>query len=194
MGRAAGAAVNAPVARIGDWMQTFTGRQMWPLDPQVRDLDIVDIAHALGMACRYAGHCLKFYSVAEHSVLMARWLAEQGCSRDVLLQALLHDAPEAYLVDVPRPVKPFLKGYAEFEDRLWTAICLWQEIPTRMAEEVKAADNRILVDEYDQNMRHTVPWNLPFTALGVQIHCWEPRRATAAFLAAYQQIKLKGTC
>ena len=73
-------------ARKGNWMQTFTGRQFWPADPRADEIDIRDIAHALSMQCRYAGHCTQFYSVAEHCVLLANAIPEQK------LWALLHDA------------------------------------------------------------------------------------------------------
>ena len=57
--------------RCGDWIQTFTGRQFWPLDPHVDEIYIEDIAHSLSMQCRFTGHSLRFYSVAEHSVLVS---------------------------------------------------------------------------------------------------------------------------
>ena len=59
--------------RVGDWIATFTGRQAYPMDLRPSEITIEDIAHSLSMQCRYTGHCLRFYSVAEHSVLMARW-------------------------------------------------------------------------------------------------------------------------
>ena len=59
-------------ARKGDWMQTYTGRQFWPIDPRANEVHIEDIAHALSMMCRYNGHCRTFYSVAEHSVLVSQ--------------------------------------------------------------------------------------------------------------------------
>src|SRR5690606_29748913 len=98
--------------RKGDWMQTFTGRRFWPLDPRPDEICIEDIAHALSMQCRYAGHCLSFYSVAEHSVLLSQHVAEP-----FRRWALLHDASEAYLVDVPRPIKGDLSNYRAVEAR-----------------------------------------------------------------------------
>src|ERR1700693_75116 len=58
--------------RKGDWIQTFTGRQFWPLDPRPEEVCIEDIAHGLSNECRFAGQCRSFYSVAQHSVLCAR--------------------------------------------------------------------------------------------------------------------------
>jgi hypothetical protein len=86
--------------RKGDWMQTYTGRQFWPIDPRADEIDIVDIAHALSQQCRFAGHCKSFYSVATHS-----WHTSNVCNSENALWGLLHDAAEAYLVDLPTPIK-----------------------------------------------------------------------------------------
>lgn len=175
--------------RRGDWMQTFTGRQFWPLDPRTSDLDIVDIAHALGMACRYAGHGLQFYSVAEHSVLITRWLRDQGHDRDVQLKGLMHDAPEAYLVDVPRPIKPYLTQYRGIEVTLWCVIAGWLGMSAFMPEAIKEADSRILVDERAQNMAPCpVEWNIPSQGLGVTLEFWSPSRAKAEFLMEFERL------
>ena len=57
--------------RKGDWILTYSGIEFWPLDPRPEDVRIEDIAHALSMQCRFAGHCDRFYSVAEHSIRVA---------------------------------------------------------------------------------------------------------------------------
>lgn len=88
-------------ARIGTWMQTFTGRMYWPQDPRPEDVSPVDIAHALSLQCRFAGHCQWHYSVAQHSLLVAELSGDDGQA----LWGLLHDASEAYMVDLPRPLK-----------------------------------------------------------------------------------------
>lgn len=109
-----------PEPRKGDWMQTFTGRQFWLLDPRPDEVDILDIAHALSHLCRFAGHVRQFYSVADHSIRVSR-CALPG-DRMLALGALLHDAAEAYVVDVPRPLKRFLPGYKEIEAGVARAI------------------------------------------------------------------------
>lgn len=171
--------------RTGDWMQTFTGRQFWPLDPRADEIEITDIAHALSMACRYAGHCTRFYSVAEHSVLLSR-----SVPQPFKLWALLHDAAEAYVVDVPRPLKPYLAGYREIEERVMSAVCERFGLDPTMPPVVKEADNRILVDERAQVMSPcAVDWNLADnTPLGVQVFGWSPAEAEAAFLAAFDAL------
>lgn len=82
------------------WIQTFTGKQFWPLTPKAEDVCIEDIAHALAFKCRFGGHCKTFYSVAEHSCRVAEILRPEH-----QLIGLLHDAAEAYLPDVAAPIK-----------------------------------------------------------------------------------------
>lgn len=177
------------VTRKGDWMQTVSGRQFWPLDPRHDEIFIEDIAHPLSMACRYAGHCLRFYSVAEHSVLMARWLRSAGETEAVQLCALLHDAPEAYLVDVPRPVKPFLTEYKAIEGRLWLMVAARFGISPNIPSIVKFADESILADEQQQNMAPCVePWNLQHGPLGVTLQYWHPAQAKAEFLGEFERL------
>lgn len=172
--------------RHGDWMQTATGRKFWPMDPRPEEVFIEDIAHSLAMQCRYAGHCLRFYSVAEHSVLIARHLAARQAPA-VALWALLHDASEAYLVDVPRPVKPYLTGYKDAEEKVMGAVCSRFGLPVEMPAEVHAADSRIIADELanmvpmDWHARHDDP-------LGVRIRFWSPEKASEEFLATFEAL------
>lgn len=171
--------------RRGDWMQTFTGRQFWPMDPRAGEVDIEDIAHALSMQCRYAGHCLRFYSVAEHCVLLARYASRQN-----QLWALLHDASEAYLVDVPRPLKPFLPGYKEAEARVMAAVCERFKLPIDMPEEVKFLDGSILRDEAAQNMTlPPVAWGFPTDEpIGVKLRYWSPEEAKIEFINTFHAL------
>ncbi len=132
----------------GSWMQTFTGRQFFPLDPRAEEIDPVDIAHALSLICRYGGHTRRFYSVAEHC-----WLMSYAVAPEHALWALLHDATEAYVGDMVRPLKHHLPEYQAAEARVWAAIALrfglreLDALPPAMPAEVKEADNRILLDE-----------------------------------------------
>ncbi|WP_199520065.1 hypothetical protein [Fulvimarina endophytica] len=171
----------AHTAREGDWMQTATGRQFWPIDPRPEEVCIEDIAHALSMLCRFGGHCRRFYSVAEHSVLLSRSVAPEHA-----LWALMHDASEAYLVDVPRPIKPSLMGYREAEDRIMSAVCERFDMPVDMPAEVKHADGRILADEAAQNMEvPPVTWNDTGAPLGVELQFWTPERARHELLSRF---------
>lgn len=166
--------------RDGSWIQTYTGKKFFPMEPKVSDICIEDIAHALAHQCRFAGHCKRFYSVAEHCLLMAAKVSPQN-----QMWALLHDASEAYLVDVPRPIKPRLIGYYEAEYRLMYAICLRFGLPFSMPAEVKEADTRILMDERIQNLTEPPEaWPTDGEPLGVTLEFLAPERAEELFLAA----------
>lgn len=169
--------------RAGDWMQTATGRKFWPLDPRPNEVCIEDIAHALSMLCRFGGHCLRFYSVAEHSVLIARAAPTHK------LWALLHDAAEAYVLDMIRPVKPHIAGYSEIEARIMRAICVRFGLHLDAPSIVKTFDRRILSDERDQNMAAPPePWSGMLAPLGVTLQFWTPEQARAEFLAEFENI------
>lgn len=176
----------APSTRIGDWSQTATGKMFWPMDPRPEEVCIKDIAHALSMQCRFGGHCLKFYSVAEHCVHMARAVSQQNA-----LWALLHDASEAYIVDVPRPIKKYLAGYSSIEQRIMFAVCDKFGLPRTMPREVKQADDAILLAEADQIMGpKPAPWNIPGPAMCVRLECWVPVEARRRFLETFDHLSL----
>lgn len=188
---------HAPEPRAGDWMQTFTGRAFWPLDPRVDEVDPIDVAHSLGHQCRYAGHTRRFYSVAEHCILMSLVMP----TRELALAALLHDAAEAYVVDVPRPLKRHLPGYAQIEDRVLGVVLqrfgvTFERAPLGVGgllvlpREVKQADDRILLDERAQLMAPPpASWALEhLEPLGVGIDALPPHRATEAYLARLESL------
>lgn len=170
--------------RIGDWIQTASGVAFWPMDPRPEEIRIEDIAHALSHLCRFGGHSRSFYSVSQHSVLVS-----QNVEPEHALWALLHDATEAYLVDVPRPLKRFLAGYVEIENRLMSVIAAKFGLPPEMPAEVKESDNRILVDEANQLLGpKPMPWSNPAMPLGIRICPWSPAEAKAAFLSRFDEL------
>lgn len=176
------------MSRNGDWMQTYSGRQFWPLDPRPDEIHIEDIGHALSNQCRFAGHCRTFYSVAEHSVRVAEIVPP-----DEALWALLHDAPEAYLVDLPRPLKRsagFAPRYREVEDRLMAVVCERFGLPVVMPERVKEADNVLLMTEARDLMRDPpVTWkDAGAEPLSWRIKPWHPAKAKAEFMLAFARL------
>jgi hypothetical protein len=169
--------------RAGDWMQTASGRQFWPLDPRAEEIHIEDIAAALSKLCRYGGHCKRFYSVAEHCVLMAN-----AASPSLAFAALMHDASEAYLSDVIRPIKRHLPQYGEIEAALERVLAQRFGLVWPLPAAVKTLDERIIVDERDQAMAEPpVPWSDHGAALGVTITFWSPERAEREFLRAFRR-------
>ena len=172
--------------RGDNWIQTFTGKAFYPFDPRPEDICIEDIAHALSNQCRYAGHTHKFYSVAEHSVLLSYAVHPQFAR-----WALLHDSSEAYLTDIPRPIKHLLPQYKEAEARVMK--CIVERFgldPLEEPEQVREYDTRILHNERDALLgRPPRSWGLvgePLTRLSIE--GWSPVKAEGMFLEQYAAI------
>lgn len=108
--------------RIGNSMNTFTGVRFYPLDPREDEIKTEDIGHALSLVCRANGHFRHFYSVAQHSLNCAKEAAKRDYSNRVQLGCILHDASEAYISDIIRPVKEELMDYMAIEEKLQEAI------------------------------------------------------------------------
>jgi uncharacterized protein len=169
------------------WIQTYTGKKFYPQRPTPESIDIIDIAHALSNQCRFTGHTREFYSVAQHCVLVS-YLCKKGNA----LYGLLHDLSEAYIVDLPSPIKrlPELAGYRLLEKKIQRAIYdkfgLLQEEPI----DVKEADLFALGIESNSLMSpfHS-EWKLP-----VDVPCFlhtqplAPKDAKAEFLNRFDQL------
>lgn len=172
------------VGRIGNWMQTYTGIQFWPLDPRPDEIDIIDIAHALSMCCRYGGHCDQFYSVAEHSYHMSYIVPEEYA-----LYGLLHDATEAYLVDIPRPIKSHLSQYKNIENNLWKIIAEKYNLSIEVPDIVKDLDSRILLAEKEQNMKEEAAlWMIEGDVPDVTLNFWLPTVAKEKFITRFNEL------
>lgn len=175
--------------RQGSWMQTASGRAYWPVDPRADEVFIEDIAHALGNLCRYAGHTRLFYSVAEHSILVSRLVPQQHA-----LAALLHDATEAYCVDIPRPLKQSLPEYKVIEARNWAAIAARFDLALELPECVHHADVAMLFAERDALLLPSPreDWGMglktPMKAKASDIFGYMPGRASARFLDRYNEL------
>ena len=100
------------------WITTYTGKHFDPVAPQEELLELRDIAHSLSLICRANGHMKHFYSVGQHSVACAKEAQARGLSERIVLGCLLHDASEAYLSDVTRPIKHEMTRYLEVEETL----------------------------------------------------------------------------
>jgi len=117
-----------------------SGEHFFPFDPRPDEIDLVDIAHILCQTRRWNGACKRFYSVAEHSMLVA-----DAVPPEHRLQALLHDAPEALtgFGDVPTPIKRMTSFVTDMENRIWQVICEKFDLPYEMHTSVKWADKAI---------------------------------------------------
>ena len=176
-------------ARKGDWIQTFTGRQFYALDPRPEDFHILDVAAGLRNA-RYSCQSRRVQTVLEHSCLIRRELARQGAPVRVQRGGLLHDLSEAYLVNVPRPIKRDLSNYTEIEDGIMRAAGARFDFDWPVDPLVKAFDSAILHDEVAQNMGPPPAFcRQPAGALlGVAVECWQSDRAMVEFLYDCAQV------
>ncbi len=189
----------AVVERVGDWTQTSSGRQFWPLDPRADEVCVEDIAHALSHQCRFAGHTKTFYSVGEHSIRVAYYLEDTlrpslgDQASEVALWGLLHDASEAYLVDLPRPVKrqPCMQPYRDAEERVSAAIAQRFGLPPRFDHDprVKHADQVLLATEArDLMKRPPNAWEAMPTPLSEAIDPWESEYTRSLFLTVFARL------
>jgi hypothetical protein len=167
----------------GDWMQTFSGHQFFPLDPRPEDLCIGDIAHALSNLCRFGGHVREFYSVAQHSVIVSQLLP-----KNLKLAGLLHDATEAYLVDIPRPLKRALPEYKAIEHRLELVIA--EKFGVDFSDpRIKRADNVALMTEgRDLLGEKPAEWGVDEKPAKFVIYAENPDVAREMFMRAFNQL------
>lgn len=178
--------VDPPSDRKGDWMLTITGRAYWPLDPRQEDVDIEDIAHALSMICRYTGHVVRFYSVAEHSLYVSYMVPEH-----LALEGLLHDAAEAYITDLNRPVKVHCPDYKIIERLNDVTIRARFNLPLEESPEVKQADMDLLISEKSQvcpESNDSYRWRWGGVDRGIRMYALTPDQAKYNFLRRFRQL------
>jgi len=168
---------------VTDWIETYTGKKFYPQKPDYRDIDIADVAHSLSNKCRYSGATYRFYSVAQHSVHVCEFVPNE-----YKLEALLHDASEAYFPDVPYPIKPFLKELMVYEEALQRAIAHRFNLDFPWPAIIRKVDREIVVDEA-RCLMHTggVEWREGRTGFAKAIIPWEPRDAERAFLDKFSE-------
>ena len=133
--------------RQGAWMQVNSGGRFFPMDPRLGEIKANDIANGLALTCRYGGQgdVNRFYSVAEHSVLMTDYACYDKQPVETQLCCLLHDASEAYAGDVIRSMKLALgESYSKVEDHIQLIILLKYGISNSVWER-----NRAYVKELD---------------------------------------------
>jgi len=173
----------------GNWIQTYSGLKMYPLDPSPEEICIEDIAHALSNICRFTGHCSQFYSVAQHSVYVSSRVSKENA-----LWGLLHDASEAYLNDIAKPVKhsnEFIQ-YRQAEKRLMVVIAKKFGLPIEQPDEVSEMDTILLVTEARDLGLFTPEWGLSSVEpLKVKIQPQQPKQAKQSFLDWLDVVKSK---
>lgn len=171
---------------VGPRMMLRSGAWFDFLDPAGSSFEIEDIAYGLSHTCRYAGQCSAFYSVAEHSLLVSDTL------RDHAFLGLMHDAAEAFIGDITRPLKQLLPDYKRIEASIESAIADRFDLPTPMPSEVKQADLRVLAAEQAQIMPPgTSQWAREdgIVPAPVTVKHMAPEAARAAFLDRFHELR-----
>ena len=155
-------------------IRTYMGKDVDVFDTDPDSILIEDIAHALASICRFGGHTPYHYSVAEHSICC---MLSVSC--DNMLAALLHDASEAYLCDIPRPIKAEMPEYKKIEDKLMGVIAGKFGFQYPLHPEVKAVDEQMLSVEWDTMMIGRKPGILNLAAMAAEM----------SFLDKYRHLK-----
>ena len=169
-----------------EWILTASGRHVELMNPDPEEIDIVDIAVGLSRECRFTGQCRGFYSVAQHSVLTSRIVSEEFA-----LEALLHDATEAFIKDLPSPLKGLLPEYSRIEKVLDRVIRLRFGLPEDPSPEIHRADRILLATEKRDLMAHD-SWAWPILEgvepLSEPIVPWSPEVSMERFLHRFIEL------
>ena len=180
--------------RVGEYIYTYAGIKFWPLDPRPEEICIGDIAHALSLLCRYNGHVPFHYSVAHHSLYVSDVMEKQYGTLGGLC-GLMHDAAEAYIGDMTRPLKrtPSLKVFSDIEDNLLKVIFAKFQIPMM---DYKHADNSVLMMEKQQLGKQDQVWHvndyhdLQEDGVIIAITPMHPREAEHLFLETFNRLMM----
>lgn len=169
------------------YIETYSGKRIYFMNPEPEMFEIEDIAHALSQNCRWTGHCKEFFSVAEHSIWVSRLVPAE-----MKLAALMHDASEAYLTDVAAPIKPYLTSYYDIEAKIMKALSIKFGFQYPLPSEVKRADTILLSEEaYQLTSKEGKEWAMWETIGGrpdqinLPLECWFPATAEEQFLREF---------
>lgn len=174
-----------------EWILTSTGKRFYPIDPRPQDVDIRDIARGLSNLCRFTGQVTRFYSVAQHSLHVSTLVPDR-----LALHGLMHDASEAYLNDISRPVKYSgpMAGYRLIEAGVQDVIMQHFNLPLLSEEDealVKAADDKALEIEKYNFKAYDPDWN-PKTEKQPYIDPWDPDQAERIFMYFFKLYQKAG--
>lgn len=198
------------------WIETYSTKQFWLLDPDGAAVDPIDVAHAIAYQCRYNGHtsnqalkklrknshypayperidgCDDFLSVAEHCCHLADYCLAQGWGPQKAFQALIHDAGEAYSGDIPRPWKNAVPRLRDLEHELDMVVLPALGGAGEKPDWLDKIDTRILQDERTQARNPSShDWKLDgYEPLGITIQFWNPERAKREWMRRYNELYL----
>ena len=175
------------------YITTYTGKHFDPVNPDKNLIDIQDIAHALSLICRGNGHVKTFFSVGQHCVNAAKEATLRGYSDRVILACLIHDAGEAYLSDVPRPVKPSMPEYNQLENNLLDIIYekfLGSPLTEEEQRLVKSVDNDLLYYDLKELLNEVLDVPAPSLHISLNYNFVPFDEIEQNFLALYEQNKI----
>lgn len=175
---------------MAEYITTYSGIHFYPLEPRMEDIMIEDIAHALSMHCRANGHYRSFYSVADHCLDCAAEAEARGYDEYICLVCLLHDAAEAYISDIPRPVKRDLTGIYEIEDRI--ADMVYTKFAGRLPDEsefelMREIDDAMLYHEFKVNMGEELKYGSMVSDRRFETR--HPEDSEADFIRTYRALR-----
>jgi hypothetical protein len=182
------AEMHSPTVRrtVGPTILLHSGNSFDLLAPEASTFTIEDIAHGLSNVCRFAGQCTRFYSVAQHSMLVSRHVPPEHA-----YAGLMHDAAEALIGDVSKPLKGILPDYRALERRIEAAVFARFNVPNPLPAEVKRMDVVMLATEQHALMpdREGRSFAGGHAALDIEVPPMGPRKAKALFLRRYADLR-----
>lgn len=176
---------------MDDFISTPSVEQFHFLDPKLEDIHILDIAHALSLTCRFGGHCSVFYSVAEHSILLAKILEDEGAEPLTVLAGLLHDAEEAYLPDIPQPIKAQMPDAQAIYKTLENAIDMRFDILDADWPRILALDRRLCITEAKALGVWNKHWPDVGPPLDIDLFLWSSDDAKQLFIVNFVELNEK---
>ncbi len=174
---------------VFEFIGTYTGKELTFLDPKEDQICLEDITNNLSKICRFAGNVSRFYSVAEHSVILAEKVLSEGGDAQEALGALFHDATEAYLCDVARPIKKHLGDYLQIEQGLQDVI-FNKFFIAPISDRVREWDINIVADEAVELFQSIPDWVKYYEPLGVEITGWSCDKAEIEFMKMFNRLRL----
>ena len=175
------------------YITTYTGKHINPTNPDLSQIDIRDIAHALSLICRGNGQVKSFFSVGQHCINAAKEASARGYSNRVILACLLHDAGESYLSDVPRPLKPSMPEYVRTEEHLLDFIYekyLGSKLEKKEQRLVKSIDNDLLYYDLKELLNECSSDAAPKLSISLNYDFVPFHQIEQTYLELYQQYRI----
>lgn len=170
----------------GPYIGLPCGARFYPFDPHPGDFCLRDIAVALSNQARFGGLPDYFYSVAQHSVIGSYLIEDLYGDRELARIFLMHDAPEAYIGDMVRPLKRAIPQFGVIEQGIWEAMAARYSLPQFLPDEVKYIDNVMCATEKRDLMPHSGLWsNMPPAEPEIIINPQAPKSALQSFLRRF---------